>query len=102
MRRVRLQRIIQDGEKEFITLGSPFEGLEPLKPKPGREYLLFDDSGRVVRTSPVLRLHDGFFETHNSFYKLTVLEEEPFDLGAEEPPGKTQEINLAGILNTHR
>jgi hypothetical protein len=102
MRRVRLQRIVQDGTKEFVTLGSVFEGLEPLKPRAGQEYLMFDDSGKVVRTSPVVRVHDGFFETQNSFYKLTVLEEEPFDLGGEETPGKTQEINLAKLANTSR
>jgi len=102
MRRVRLQRIVQDGTKEFVTLGSVFEGLEPLKPRTGQEYLMFDDSGKVVRTSPVVRVQDGFFETQNSFYKITVLEEEPFDLGGEEAPGKTQEINLAKLANTSR
>lgn len=100
MRRVRLQRIIQNGKEDFVTLGGAFEGLEPLKPKLGQEYLMFDDSGKVVRTSPVVKVYDGFFETQNSFYKLTVLEEEPFDLGGEEAPGKTQEINLAKMLNT--
>lgn len=102
MRRVRLQRIIQDGKEDFVTLGRAFEGLEPLKPRIGQEYLMFDDSGKVVRTSAVVRVHDGFIETQNSFYKLTVLEEEPFDLGGEEPPGKTQEISLAKVLNSSK
>lgn len=102
MRRVRLQKIVQDGTREFVTLGGVFEGLEPLKPRIGQEYLIFEDSGKVVRTSPVVRIQDGFFETQNSFYKLTVLEEEPFDLGGEEAPGKTQEINVANLANTSR
>ncbi len=102
MRRVRLQRIVQSGTEEFVTLGTPFEGLEPLKPRAGQEYLLFEDSGKVVRTSPVVRLHEGFIETQNSFYKLTVLEEEPFDLAGEEPPGKTQEIRLPKLAANSR
>jgi hypothetical protein len=92
MRRVRLQRIVQDGAKQFVTLGNPFEGLEPLKPRVGQEYVMFDDSGKVIRTSLVVKVHDGFFETQNSFYKLTILEEEPF--------GRTQEIELSSLTAT--
>jgi|GEM_PF-1721086 len=94
MRRVRIQKVVQDKNYQFICLSSPIEGLEPLPPTIGKEYVLFEDSGKMIRTSLVVKVHENFFETQNSFYKLIVLEEEPFDLSGESLPQKTQEIQM--------
>ena len=94
MRRVRIQKVVEDKNHQFISLSSPMEGLEPLPPTVGKEYVLFEDSGKMIRTSVVVKVHENFFETQNSFYKLLVLEEEPFDLSGESLPQKTQEIQM--------
>lgn len=102
MRRVRVQRVIQDAGREFVSLGRPFEGLEPALPTVGREYLLYEDSGKLIRTSFVVKVHKDFFETRNSFYKITVLDQEPFDLGGGKPPQRTQEIEFPTAGTTAR
>lgn len=94
MRRVRVQKVIQDRNHQFISLSSPMEGLEPLPPTVGKQYVLLEDSGKMIKTSVVVRVHENFFETQNSFYKLVVLDQEPFDLSGEGFPQRTQEIQM--------
>lgn len=93
MRRVRIQRIFHNGLKGFVALGNPIEGLEPLPPTVGKQYMLFADSGRLIRTSLVAKVQDGIFETLNSIYKITILEQEPFDLAGQDPTENPQELN---------
>ncbi len=103
MRRVVIQKIVHNESLAFVTLGKSFEGLEPSRPTVGKEYMIFDDAGRVLRTSYVVNLHDGFFETQNSYYKITVLEEEPFDLrGKGDSPQRTQEIRMNQLMGLKR
>jgi hypothetical protein len=94
MRRVLIQKVVRDENRTVVGLEQGHEGWEQVKPMPGEPYCIFDDTGRLLRTSMVVNVTIGFFETQNSYYKLTVLEIEPFDLGGEEPPQKTQEILL--------
>jgi hypothetical protein len=101
MRRVTIRKVIQDESGAFVGMGQPHEGLELVKPMVGKEYVIFNDTGRVVKTSDVLSVKDGFFETRNSYYKLTVLEEEPFDLTGETSAQKTREIQLSRVFMTN-
>ena len=97
MRRVSIQKVVRDESLNLVSLGKAYLGLEPSKPAPGKEYVVFHDSGRILRTSYVVKVMDGLFETHNSVYKLKVLEEEPFDLTGGEPPQKTREIEMRQV-----
>jgi hypothetical protein len=95
MRRVSIRKLIQDESGAFVGMGQSYEGLELVRPMVGKEYVIFNDAGRVVKTSDVLSVKDGFFETRNSYYKLTIIEEEPFDLTGESSAQKTREIQLS-------
>jgi hypothetical protein len=99
MRRVSIQKVAQDEAGAFLGLGNPHKGLELTRPTVGREYVLFHDSGRLLKTSDVLKVKDGFFETRNSYYKVTVLEEEPFDLTGGDGTQKTGEIQIPASLS---
>jgi hypothetical protein len=93
MRRVEIQKVIFDRVRGiYIEGGKKYEGWEERGPVIGEPYRIFCDSGAILRTSEVIRIKDGYFETMNSCYRLTVLEEEPFDLSGEDRPKKTREI----------
>jgi hypothetical protein len=101
MRRVTIQKITHDESQSIVALGKAYEGLEPLKPAVGKEYYIFDNAGGILKTSPVVKVMNGLFETRNSFYKVTVLEEEPFDLRGkddERPMDRTREIVLPKVM----
>jgi len=91
MRRVMIQKVILDEEGSFVPLGRPIEGWEDIKPTVGEQYFIFGESF-IFKTSIIVTVHDHYFETQNSTYRIRVLEEEPFDLSGEEDPRKTQEM----------
>ena len=95
MRRVSIQKVIMNEDRSYVSLGRAYEGWEDGEPTMGKQYKIICESGAILKTSDVVRVNNGYIETMNSFYKLNVLEEEPFDLiGEEEDTGKTQEIIL--------
>jgi hypothetical protein len=102
MRRVSIQKVTNDETNTFVCLGKPHEGLEQVKPSVGKPYYIYDNSGQVLKTSAVIKVMDGFFETQNSYYKLTVLENEPFDLLGEDEPESTQKLVLSKLAQTRR
>jgi len=97
MRRVLIQKVVRDESRTVVGLERGHEGWEQVRPISGEPYCIFDYTGRLLMTSMVVNVSSGFFETQNSYYKLTVIETEPFDLGGEEPPQKTQEILLPSL-----
>lgn len=93
MRRVEIQKVELDRSRGiYVGKGKIYEGWENIKPTIGEPYRIFCDSGMIIKTSEVVRIMDGLFETMNSLYRLTVVEEEPFDLTAEGRGTKTKEI----------
>ncbi len=68
-RRVRLTRL-GGGKGQTHRV---IEGWENGEPQLGKSYLIFQDSGRVVRTSPLTRVSGAFLQTRNSLYQLEIL-----------------------------
>lgn len=68
-RRVRLTRL-GGGKGETHRV---IEGWENGEPQLGKSYLIFQESGRVVRTSPLTRISGGFLQTRNSLYQLEII-----------------------------
>jgi hypothetical protein len=70
-RRVRLTRL-GGGKGE---LNKVIEGWEDGEPRVGKSYRVFQDSGRVIRTSPLTRVSGEFLQSRNSLYQLEVIGE---------------------------
>jgi len=68
-RRVRLTRL-GGGKGETHRV---IEGWENREPQLGKSYLIFQESGRVVRTSPLTRISGAFLQTRNSLYQLEII-----------------------------
>ncbi len=83
MRRISLQKVIRDLSNSFIDDGKAHDGWEDVKPAVGEPYCIYCESGGILNTSNVVTINDGYLETLNSIYKLTILEEEPFTLTGE-------------------
>ena len=92
MRRVSIQKAIKDQVRPSVSFGRVYEGWEDVKPTVGKPYCIFCESWGFFKTSEVVSVSNGFIETLNSFYKLNVLEEEPFDFTEEKDPKNTQRL----------
>lgn len=68
-RRVRLTRL-GGGKGDAHKV---IEGWENNEPQLGKSYLIFQESGRVVRTSPLTRISGDFLQTRNSLYQLEII-----------------------------
>jgi len=94
MRRISLQKVIRDKSNSFIHDGKAHEGWEDVKPAVGEPYCIYCESGGILKTSDIEKINDGYLETLNSIYKLTVLEEEPFTLTGEKDSKVTRKYFL--------
>jgi DNA-binding CsgD family transcriptional regulator len=83
MRRIRLQKIGDDTHGQEVTVERAYEGWEEQTPASGRPYTLLLDNGRVLKTSNVVKMLEGYLVTENSLYKFSIVDTKPFDLGKQ-------------------
>ena len=83
MRRISLQKVVRDESHSLIHDGKAHNGWEDVKPVVGEPYRIHCESGGFLKTSKVEKIDNGYLKTLNSIYKLTVVEEEPFNLSGE-------------------
>ncbi|MEJ5376571.1 MAG: hypothetical protein WHX93_08330 [bacterium] len=70
-RRIRLTRL-GGGKGETHRI---IEGWENEEPRVGKSYLIFQEGGRVLRTSPLTRISGAFVQTRNSLYQIEILDD---------------------------
>jgi hypothetical protein len=99
MRRVLIEKNIREGGCSVVPEERTYEGWEDIKPSVGEPYCIYCEDGGMLRTSDVVEVNDGFIKTRNSLYRLTILEEEPFELTGESYPDVTHKLffKKAGI-----
>jgi hypothetical protein len=74
-RKVVLTKLV-GSEYAGTPLQSPELGFEILPAVVGKPYLVELERGGLLRTSVVTKISDGYIHTHNSLYKVEVLNEE--------------------------
>lgn len=73
-RKVIIRKVKGSGEGGFPD-GTERIGWEREPPRVGARYIVYEDNGKVYRTSVVRKVAGDLFETAHSTYVLKVLEE---------------------------
>ncbi len=92
MRRILIEKNNKEGDSSIVSDETAYEGWEDIQPSVGEPYCIYCEDGGMLRTSNVVEIDDSFIKTTNSLYKLTILEEEPFDLTGGTYPQVTKKL----------
>ena len=92
MRRILIEKNTKNGDSSVVSNKTAYEGWEDIEPSVGEPYCIYCEDGGKLKTSNVVEVNDDFIKTTNSLYKLTILEEEPFDLTGDSGPQMTKKL----------
>jgi hypothetical protein len=70
--RVSLAKV--EGNGRVIKLGETVKGYAGTLPEIGQRYQIYTEEGRVLRTSEVVNIGNGYVKTTNSVYKIEIIQ----------------------------